>query len=128
MRADTCKHFSGVQNDRCGAGIAYADFPPGALPCLPRFRDRAPPVTTCEKREYPTPEEIAADAAETIAVLGRVDIAYGAIRAKHGKAVGLADTMPCPNLCGGTLRYSIARSNGHVHAACSTAGCCAWME
>ena len=128
MRPTTCKHFTGVQNDRCDVGIAYADFPKGALPCLPRFKDGAAPVTTCGKREYPTAEEIAADAAEDENTWARVTKARAGIVAKHGKARGLAGDMPCPNACGGTLHYSIARSNGHIHAGCSTAGCCAWME
>ena len=36
--------------------------------------------------------------------------------------------MACPVCNAGTLRYSRASCNGHVHAQCSTEGCVAWME
>lgn len=39
-----------------------------------------------------------------------------------------AGTMKCPNCKDGVLKYSRAGYNGHVHAACSTEGCAAWME
>lgn len=53
--------------------------------------------------------------------------ARSAIVAKHGKNRGVAGEMPCP-VDGGTLRYSIASLNGHIHAACSNSGCVRWME
>lgn len=36
--------------------------------------------------------------------------------------------IPCPVCKTGTLRYSRAAYNGHVHAGCSTQGCVQWME
>ena len=39
-----------------------------------------------------------------------------------------AGEMKCPVCKEGTLRYSRAAYNGHVHARCSTADCVAWME
>jgi hypothetical protein len=36
--------------------------------------------------------------------------------------------VTCPVCKSGTLRFSRAGSNGHIHAACSTKGCVAWME
>lgn len=36
--------------------------------------------------------------------------------------------LKCPICKQGKLRYSIARSNKHVHAACTTATCVRWME
>lgn len=39
-----------------------------------------------------------------------------------------AGDMPCPVCNRGTLRYSRAGYNGHVHGKCSTDGCVAWME
>ena len=41
---------------------------------------------------------------------------------------GGSSSMPCPIGCGGTLTYSVAGVNGHMHAVCSTAGCVKWME
>jgi len=54
--------------------------------------------------------------------------ARAAIVAKHGKARGVSGEMPCPVCSSGTLHYSIAQANGHIHAACSTATCVRWME
>ena len=39
-----------------------------------------------------------------------------------------AGKMECPVCKTGTLKYSRAGYNGHVHARCSTDGCVAWME
>lgn len=36
--------------------------------------------------------------------------------------------MPCPVCKDGTLRYSRAAYNGHVHACCSNPECVRWME
>lgn len=36
--------------------------------------------------------------------------------------------LPCPVCNAGTLRYSRASYNGHVHASCSTTDCVRWME
>lgn len=54
-------------------------------------------------------------------------IARKAIEA-HVKATDkYADVITCP-CCNGKLGYGKARSNGHIHAQCSTEGCVAWME
>ena len=42
-----------------------------------------------------------------------------------GKVVGKID---CPVCEKGTLRYSQANINKHIHAVCSTLGCVKWME
>ena len=50
-----CKHFTGILNDRCGAGMVYR---PGKLDeCV----DYGPGVViTCPHAQYPTPEEVEA--------------------------------------------------------------------
>jgi len=58
----------------------------------------------------------------------RAAVARAAIVAKHGKSRDLVGEMACPVCATGTLRYSIARLNGHIHAVCSTDGCARWME
>lgn len=62
------------------------------------------------------------------AAFARINTCLKAIREKHGKARGVRESMPCPTGCGGTLSYSIASYNGHVHGACSTEGCASWMQ
>lgn len=128
MGSRWCKHYNGVANHAaCEAGVAYKDVEAPAKGALrarwPCFGGSALP---CAARVYPTPEECAEEEREFGTQMDRITKARAAIIAKHGKTRGAAGEIPCPN-CAGTLRYSIA-SNGHVHAACSTAGCCAWME
>jgi hypothetical protein len=36
--------------------------------------------------------------------------------------------LECPICKTGTLRFSKAPSNGHIHAACSTEGCVRFMQ
>lgn len=74
----------------------------------------------------PTPEQ--AEEAEFQRYFARVKACLSAIREKHGKAKGLAASMPCPNGCGGILSYSIAGNNGHVWGVCSTEGCAKWLQ
>lgn len=115
----------------CAVGIEYATLPYGR----PRLGEGDP----CDKRGHNagrictsfapwTAEEIAAEEAELNALFARVAVARSAIVAKHGKARGLQGEIACPVCETGTLRYSIAQLNGHIHAACSTAGCVRWME
>jgi hypothetical protein len=39
-----------------------------------------------------------------------------------------AGEMSCPVCNKGTLRYSRAAYNGHVHAHCTSGNCVSWME
>lgn len=124
---DKCKHFTGIQHDVCKVGVKYADVKdesvkPFRWPCLDKS------CTTCPKVEYYTKEEAEAQEREFEQAYARISTALKAIHAKHGKARGLASTMPCPNNCGGTLHYSISGYNGHIHGKCTTKGCCSWMQ
>lgn len=120
-----CRHFTGVQNKTCKLGIKYEDVRvtgegPFKFPCV--FT-----ADNCEKRESYTPEEIAARDREIKARLVAFGKARTAIIEHADGKHGVSGEIPCPN-CGGSLRYSIARVNGHVHAACSTDDCVRWME
>lgn len=126
---DRCRHFTGVQHDTCEAGVSYATVRdeskrPFAWPCF--AKDEA--TTTCDRVSRPTREEAEAEQRESEARWQRVVTARKGITDKHGKERGVQGEMPCPNACGGTLRYSIAGVNGHIHGRCSTEGCAAWME
>ena len=37
-------------------------------------------------------------------------------------------SVKCPICVDGTLNYSVASVNGHMHTACSTKGCTRWIE
>lgn len=90
--------------------------------------------TVNDKCQFRTPEEIAAEAAEStrrIELMGKARAAIVAALggAWHGKKnrSGGSGRVNCPN-CAGMLSYSRSANNGHIHAKCSTAGCVAWME
>ena len=125
-----CASFTGLQNKTCEAGVEYDSVRgegPG-VPCLCDWKTGEQPSKACDKRRWPTREEAEADIASANASFERIDACMKAIREKHGKARGLRDSMPCPNACGGTLHYSIAGYNGHVHGRCTTEGCASWMQ
>ena len=62
--------------------------------------------------------------------------AMAAIRAAHDdadtkgivKGVGGNSSTPCTACLDGTICYSVAKSNGHMHGRCTTSGCVCWME
>ena len=64
----TCVHFRGIQHKTCLADVdmlsvrVVPESGPFRWPCLPVFgRKDADVPCNCEKRRYPTPEEIEAD-------------------------------------------------------------------
>lgn len=154
-RAERCRHFNGVEHDKCEAGIYYKTLEAGGLmlPCLPWHNEK--PAATCDKYATYTADEIAEQEREfersitgTItarkAIVAELDRRHAAgdktVTAKpHHDAdfaetgcqsayVAGAGTIPCPICKTGTLRYSRVAYNGHVHAECSTTGCVRWME
>jgi len=135
-KTTNCRHFNGIMNDCCDAGVNYDVLREGDkynLPCLKLNLSVKKDPAKCDKFEVMTPEEAAASADETVA---RGDNTLLAMRAAHadakaknlGKGKGGADSIPCPTGCGGTLHYRVASYNGHMHAQCSTNGCVSWME
>lgn len=128
--AGSCVHFTGIQNKTCKAGIAYASFEARgfAKPCFNRTPEQA-----CASCHFPTPEEVAAEVAAHEASYKRMELALTAVDTDR-KAKGLrkghggGSSLPCP-VCGtGTLGYSVAGCNGHIHGCCSTEGCVRWMQ
>lgn len=95
----------------------------------PCFTDSDPhAVCSCEKREFRTQKENDARYAETMARMNKIMEVRVSILA-DAKDRGVASGMICCPVCvTGKVRYSIAGSNGHVHAKCSTDGCVGWME
>lgn len=133
-----CKHYAGFyEKTHCRAGVEYAALaaldaqkrPPfHALPCLGEAVDPVP----CEKCERKTPEEIAARDAEIAKRMEAMGKARAAIVAHLGGpwkkgATGAGGIIDCPT-CGKKLKFSRSGYNGHIHAACETEGCTAWME
>ena len=64
-------------------------------------------------------------------VFEKIKIARKAITDLHGARKPpetVRAEMPCPICNSGSLHYSIAASNGHIHARCDTEKCISWME
>jgi hypothetical protein len=137
MSRPWCKHYRGMhENTQCEAGVAFDSLEHHGTKLFwescPCFGPEA--SGKCESAAYPTAEEMAAHDAEMTARFERTCKARDAIvehlggpwkrgtPASHG-------TMDCP-VCNavGSLRFSRASYNGHIHAKCKTAGCVSWME
>lgn len=121
-RKNRCRNFTGIQNKKCKQGIAYETVrdestSPYGFPCTLSGG-------TCESLSPYTAEELEAQDREISERIGAIGKARAAIVA-HGDFNG---QLPCPVCGSGSLRYSKARSNGHIHASCSTEGCVRWME
>ena len=140
-----CQHFNGAQHDCCSAGVNYADIG-GALdgralrlPCLSpetfekRRKELGYQLADCPQLRRVTREEAEKEVEE---IIGRGDRTMKAMTKahEHAKQNGLRKgnggrgEMPCPICETGTLRYSVAGYNGHMHAQCNTEGCVSWME
>lgn len=132
---EKCVHYNGTVNDCCEAGVNYRQLVGGEdtvwvmrTPCFTRHAA----TITCDKLRLPTAEEVDEDLKAVQDSLVKFGKAREAIVAalggpwKKGTA-GASGSTVCPN-CQGTLHYSRAGGNGHIHARCSTANCVAWME
>lgn len=124
-----CKHYRGrYHNDTCEAGVIYADLPVIPADQSPCF---GPGRNGCSLAEYPTAEEIAAEDRMFREAMERTKKARAAIVSHIGpwkRGEGAGGSIPCPVCETGTLKYSRAGCNGHIHAACTTADCVRWME
>lgn len=147
-----CKHFTGIGNDVCRAGVKYTEVAKDhdaieyrhagtsaaskpyvsrrSLPCIVKHNLGG---AVCEKCELPTAEEEAAEEREMQAAFERMVKARAAIVAHlgpwkkgQGSPRGAIDCPCCGQQRG--LAYSRAGSNGHIHARCVTPGCVSWME
>lgn len=124
----TCKHFTGIMYRKCDEGIAYKDVrrtdcQPYRFACLPDGAD-----IHCASREYPTAQEVDVKEEAIALRLRNILTARKAIDKHTSGRRGVQGKMTCP-VCGtGTLSYSVAGYNGHIHAQCSTPECVAWLE
>lgn len=128
----SCRHFNGIQNKTCKAGITYQQESPGlAPPCIPRFVN-ARPTWECSQFAIMSREEVEKIADEVMEhekyFAAARQLAKEDARAK-GFGIGHAGqgSVPCPR-CGGDIRYRVATYNGHMWGKCSTLDCIGWME
>lgn len=112
-----CRHYSygfGLGPDRgpgCAAGVNNSEAG-GVLPCMPD------PKVPCPSREDWTSEERQTWRAWQEAHMVRMLTVMAEI-----PSAGFDGQMQCPGCGVGTLRWTRARSNRHLHAACSTPNC-----
>lgn len=132
-----CKHFNGLTNKCCDAGVPYDTFRDASAGSdrthFPCFRDRMTPDTICEKREWELKADVAARQKAFEESLARVESAVAVIaedvKAKgYKKGNGGQGELVCPACQTGKLLYSVSSYNGHLAAKCSTGGCVSFMS
>lgn len=92
------------------------------------------PPKCCEpmRREYAKDLKERADALD--AMMEKVETVRAAIVAKIGpwskqmRTGSAGQLKPCPACNKGTVAFSRAGSNGHIHARCTTPRCVSWVE
>lgn len=119
MRMGWCRHYNGILNPVCRAGVPYLAFGPSPVrewPCSGAVG------SSCVHQSLPTEEEVAAwrremseAMAETLRILSSIP------------REGLSGTVSCPR-CGSTIHWSRSPRNRHLHAKCDTPGCFVVME
>ena len=151
---NSCKHYVGMSlafNDktpfmdqRCKAGVRMGDVavegewkyrhgndttghPYTTSRCLPCNKAYNFCGAKCDKAEFPTDAEVEQFIEDSNASMRKAGIARKAIIEHLGDKFGRGE-IKCPVCNTGILRFSRARINGHVHAACSMEDCVRWME
>ena len=145
MKGKTCRHYNGSwHNKTCRAGVCYDDVTPDPEKPGSAFRkpcQEAPgphglkvlaetgPQGTCDKREWETAEDLAANEKaieEAIERMEKVMPLVARVKEEHaGRSWKGVEVCPC---CGGHLHLSHSGYNGHVWGKCETPGCLGWME
>jgi len=90
-------------------------------------------VLKCTSEEIraaiPNPTEIAEGEKEFALFMEAVHAAKDDAKSKgFGRGSAGRGSIACPACKTGTLRYSVAAVNGHMHGACTTENCARWME
>lgn len=121
-----CRHFTGVSNKTCEAGVCYmevADMDKTATERFPCFREGE--SVPCEKREWFTEQEVnerleahKESTARTMKAMAAVVEDAEKRGFKKGKGGGAKIKCPCCE--SGELGYSVASINGHIWGKCST--------
>lgn len=127
---NSCRYFNGpVHNESCKAGVNYRQLGDDSragyftrLPCVVNSPFVKEPAN-CEKLSPYTKEELDAKLTEIEKRSVATTKAIAAIRKQKSQS----GTVQCP-LCEKNITYSVAQSNGHIWACCSTEGCLQWMQ
>lgn len=124
------RHFNGVQNKVCKAGVNYDDVSP--IPCIGYRPGATVEQGKCDKKSCWTREEAIANEKERTKHTKKFMLALNAAH-KAAKEQGLRQghgghgTTTCP-VCNGVLHFSVASVNGHLWGKCETEDCMSWMQ
>jgi hypothetical protein len=102
------------------------------MPCIPKHINGRK-TWKCDLFEIMSQADAEKEADERIVIMNRGatvrHAAHEDAKAKGlGKGHGGYGSLKCPGCESGTLQYSVASYNGHMHGRCSTKGCASWME
>lgn len=128
---DWCKHYNGLSNKGCGAGVGYNGLVADRkrqldmLPCFWANRNK-PGVPECAYREWPTEAELKEREEYIQKRIAFVLPLISQIKKQHGRS-NVSGTPDCP-ICGKALHYTVVRFNGHTSGKCETEGCLSWIE
>ncbi|WP_315705003.1 MULTISPECIES: hypothetical protein [unclassified Bradyrhizobium] len=116
-----CRHYSYVRGEgpQCEAGIDMS-APAAALQCMPPEHQKG---ATCDWREEYTDAEREARREWLTERTARMAIVLQEIPENSNSG-----RMTCPACGTGTVQWVRARSNGHLHAGCSTPNCFSVMQ
>jgi hypothetical protein len=129
-----CRHYSYVRGPdygpRCACGIDLKAEGANVAPCMPMPAVTAP---VCAWREEFAAEEHAAweewSSARTVRMIVIMEkIPGNSTDRKNRPEWGKSGEFECPACPIGKVMWSRARSNGHVHAYCTTPGCFSVMQ
>lgn len=144
-----CRHYSYVmtpndepQGPRCACGLDLRAKPGASLVCMPDadvelklLEKQGRPIDACEWREEYTDDERAAWEAwkhqsmqRMLNILPKIPGSADRNNASDRATWGTQGVFDCPACKEGKVRWSRARVNGHVWAACSTPNCFTVMQ
>lgn len=123
-----CKHFTGLLDDKCAAGVVYDKVRKKGLrgiPCLKHSDNGG----ECEKCQWKTEEEIQARLDEINAHTEKFKATLPIIKKvkEQHKGEDWQGTEDCP-VCEAPLHLRHAKINGHVWGKCETDNCVSFME
>lgn len=133
-RTEFCKHYRAMaHHETCNKDVPYADFKGLSYEQRPCFERDGVAPGGCHLAEFPTPEEREIARQEIEARVQAIGTARKAIVEHLGGpwkkgTPGASGRITCPVCSTGTLSFSRAGYNGHIHAGCTTKGCVRWME
>lgn len=126
-----CRYYSYEFGSKCAKGLDLS-APGASLVCMPKGSN--PPKKGCPKRKEYTAVERDAWQKWAAARMGRLvevlSLIPGDANEKKDKQQhwGSSGSFECPACKAGTVRWSRAPNNGHIHAACSTPNCASIMQ